>query len=66
MTEEQFKAIQGTFPWTHVIEPSGLGGVIRVLNRHGEEVSLFDMVAFLEVITQKLKPKETPHDSAQG
>ena len=60
MTEEQFKTIQGTFPWTHTIQPSGLGGLVRVLNRHGEEVPIFDMVAVLEVISRKLQPKETP------
>ncbi len=65
MTEEQFKAIQGTFPWTHVVQPSGLGGIVRVINRHGEEVPIFDMVAFLEIITHKLKQREEP-PSAQS
>jgi hypothetical protein len=61
MTEEQFKAIQGTFPWTHTVQPSSLGGIVRVLNRHGEEVPIFDMVAVLEIISRKLQPKETPN-----
>jgi len=60
MTDAQFKAIQGTFPWTHTVQPSGLGGIVRVMNRHNEEVPIFDMVAVLEVVTQKLKPKEAP------
>jgi hypothetical protein len=66
MTEEQFKAIQGTFPWTHTIQPSGLGGIVRVINRHGEEVPIFDMVAVLEIISRKLQPKETPHENPKG
>jgi hypothetical protein len=64
MSDEEFKALQATFPWTHVVHPSGLGGHVRVLNRHGQEVPIFDMIAFLELITRKLEPKESPN--AQG
>ena len=60
MTEEQFKLLQAPFPWTHPIRPSGLGGHVQVLNRFGQEVPMFDMIAFLEMITRKLEAKEAP------
>jgi hypothetical protein len=60
MTDEQFKQLQATFPWTHTVRPSGLGGHVQVINRFGQEVPLFDMIAFLEMITRKLEAKEAP------
>jgi hypothetical protein len=64
MTREQFEALKATMPWTHqVTGHPQVGGLIRVINNRGEEVSIFDMVAFLDVITQKIAtnpPKDTP------
>lgn len=57
MTKEQFDALRSTFPWKHrVIPHPQMGGLIQVINRHGQEVSLMDMVAFLDTITERLKP----------
>ena len=61
MTEEQFKAMQATFPWTTQIQPTGAGGLVRMIDRNGQEVGLFAMTDFLQFITRKL---EKPHETA--
>lgn len=59
MTDEQFKQLQATFPWTTQILPTGAGGLVRMLDRNGQEVALFAMTDFLQFITRKLeKPNE--------
>lgn len=60
MTEEQFKQLQATFPWTTRVIPTGAGGLVQVINRHGQEVPLFTMTDLLEVLTRKLELKEPP------
>ncbi len=64
MTDAEFKKLQGTFPWTERVIPSGMGGLVQVLDRNGEEVPLFAMTAFLAFITRKLEPKEKPNEQA--
>ena len=65
MDETEFKALQATMPWRHVITPAPrghIGGQIRVVNCRGQEVDLITMCRFLEVITNKLaitKPAPT-------
>lgn len=65
MNDAEFKRIQATFPWTERVIPSGLGGVVQVIDRNGEEVPLFTMTAFLHFITKKLEPKEKPDAQRQ-
>lgn len=60
MTDEQFKELQNTFPWTTRIIPSGVGGLVQMINRNNQEVPLFAMTDLLELLTRKLeKPNET-------
>lgn len=64
MTKEQFEALRATFPWKHrVIPHPQAGGLIQVINNRGQEVSLLDMVAFLDTITEKLKPGVPPNEA---
>lgn len=62
MNEEEFKKIQATMPWTHQVVPTTKGGLVQVLDNRGQEVPIFTMINFLEVITRKLarpaQPKE--------
>lgn len=66
MNDAEFKKLQATFPWTERVIPSGLGGLVQVLDRNGEEVSLFAMTAFLSFITRKLQPKEKSDDQPEN
>jgi hypothetical protein len=63
MDEVEFKAIQATMPWRHVVMPFDRGMIgtrIVVLNKHNQEVDLITMCRFLEVITTKLAAKSAP------
>lgn len=60
MTDEQFKQLQATFPWSTRIVPTGAGGLVQMIDRNGHEIPLFAMTDLLEVLTRKLeKPNET-------
>ena len=55
MTKEELAKIQSTFPWREEIyHANGIGGVVRMVNRDGHEVSIFTMTAFLQMITTKM------------
>lgn len=59
MTDEQFKQMQATFPWTTRVIPTGVGGLVQVIDRNNQEVPLFAMTDLLELLTRKLeKPNE--------
>jgi hypothetical protein len=60
MTDEQFKQIQATFPWTTHVFPTGVGGLVQMVDRNGQEVPLFTMTDILQMLTRKLEPKEPP------
>jgi len=61
MTEQQFKELQSTFPWTTEVVPAPVGGLVRMIDRHGQEVPLFAMTDLLQVLTRKLeKANESP------
>jgi hypothetical protein len=57
--QKEFEAIKATFPWTEQIIATGVGGVVRVLDNRGQEVSIFVMTRFLEMITRKLVNQPT-------
>jgi hypothetical protein len=55
MNQKEFDAIKATFPWTEsILQVNGVGGMVRVLDNKGQEVSIFAMTRFLEMITRKL------------
>lgn len=59
MSDEQFKQMQATFPWTTRVVPTGVGGLVQMIDRNGQEVPLFAMTDLLQVLTRKLeKPNE--------
>lgn len=59
MSEEDFKKLQATFPWTTRVLPTGAGGLVQMIDRNGQEVPLFAMTDLLQVLTRKLeKPNE--------
>lgn len=58
MTPERLEAIKATFPWqTHVQNVGNVGGIVKVIDRNGNEVPIFDMTDFLGVVTLKMAPK---------
>jgi len=58
MDQAEFEAIQATFPWTERVITTGVGGLVQVIDRNGNEVPLFTMTRFLMMITNKLAKKE--------
>jgi hypothetical protein len=55
MSDEQFKELQSTFPWTTEVTASGIGGLVRMIDRNGQEVPLFAMTDLLQMLTRKLE-----------
>jgi hypothetical protein len=53
----EFDEVRKTFPWTERIVPTVKGGLVQVIDRNGQEVSIFVMTKFLEMITVKLAPQ---------
>lgn len=66
MDKAEFDALKATFPWTERTIPTKAGGVVQVIDRNGNEVPLFTMTRFLEMITTKLavKPAEENKEAA--
>lgn len=58
MTDEQFKQVQSTFPWTTQVIHTGIGGQVRMIDRNGQEVPLFAMTDFLQFITRHMNRNE--------
>jgi len=57
MTDEEWRKAKETFPWTHEIEVSGLGGIIRLKDKSGKEVPLQTMVMVMERLTLHISKK---------
>lgn len=63
LTADEFNAIRNTFPWRREITRGVPFARVRMLNRFGEEVSLFHMLDILELATVRMTPetqKEAP------
>ena len=58
MDQAEFEKIKATFPWSERTFQTRTGGIVQVIDRNGQEVPLFVMTKFLEMITNKLAPKE--------
>lgn len=54
MDTKEFEALKATFPWREQLIQTSVGGLVRVLDNQGREVSIFAMTRFLEMITHKL------------
>jgi hypothetical protein len=57
MDQVEFEALKATFPWTEQTFITGVGGIIRVIDRNGNEVPIHTMTRFIEMITKKLSTK---------
>ena len=67
MTHEEYEHIKSTFPWTEqVVTVNGMGGLVRVLDNRGNEVSIFAMTKFLGMITRKIAAGANPAAQEQG
>lgn len=57
----RFEALKATMPWQHQVggHPQ-IGGLVRLLNKNGQEVCIFDMMFMLEVLSTKLANQEKP------
>lgn len=63
MTPERLAELKKTFPWTTHVTQRGKSGIVQLIDCNGQEVPLFDMTGFLEVVTLKMATKpatETP------
>jgi|GEM_PF-1940365 len=59
MTEAQFQELKSSMPWRHQSYQTPKGQVIiQVIDNRGQEVPLFTMVDFLEIVTAKMAQKE--------
>lgn len=65
MTDDQYKLLKATMPWTQQVFQSPRGGIVQVVNNKGEEVPMFDMTNFLVFITNKLTQPITAKETAQ-
>jgi hypothetical protein len=54
MNQAEFEKLKATFPWSERVFQSRSGGIVQVIDRHGDEVPLFAMTGFLAMITNKL------------
>lgn len=66
MKAAEFDEVRKTFPWTERIVPTVKGGLVQVIDRNGQEVPIFTMTKFLEMITAKLAPQEEAEKSQEG
>jgi hypothetical protein len=66
MSQVEFEALKLTFPWTSRTLVVGIGGIVQVIDRNGNEVPLFAMTRFLEVITRKLEKKPSSQEEPQA
>lgn len=66
MDQAEFEQIKATFPWTERVFQTRSGGIVQVIDCNGNEVPLFTMTRFLEMITRKLaaKPAEENKEAA--
>ena len=64
MNQEEFDAIKATFPWRDQIVPTTRGGLVRVIDKNGNEVPIFTMTRFLAMITEKLAAKPANKEQA--
>jgi hypothetical protein len=64
MTREELAAAKATFPWTMRSTPTRSGQKIQVIDNAGHEVSLFTMIALLEMVTRKMAFKQGDEQDA--
>ena len=66
MSPVEFEKLKATFPWTERTLPTRSGGLVQVIDANGQEVPIFTMTRFLEMITKKLaaKPAEENKEAA--
>lgn len=65
MNQTEFEKVKATFPWTERAFQTRSGGIVQVIDCNGQEVPLFTMTAFLEMITAKLAPKVVPEQQEE-
>lgn len=59
MTEQELQALKATMPWTQRSYQTPKGQVIfQMIDNRGQEVPLFSMLDFLEIVTTKMAMKE--------
>ncbi len=64
MNQTEFDEVKKTFPWTEQVMLVGPGGLVRLIDVNGNEVPIFKMTKFLELITRKLTVKEAEEGAA--
>lgn len=62
MTNDDFLKLKAGMPWTEHSELHGRQTVIRIFDRHGQEVPLLTVVAFTLYITAHLARTKEKND----
>lgn len=57
MDQAEFDKLKATFPWVERTLQTRNGGLVQVIDANGNEVPLFVMTRFLEMITAKMAAK---------
>lgn len=65
MDQVEFEKLKATFPWTERTLQTRSGGLVQVIDANGQEVPLFTMTRFLEMITAKLASKAAPEQQEE-
>lgn len=57
MNKEELESLKKTFPWTYETYVGKLGGMIRIIDKNGQEVDLGLLVRFVCYVSQLMKAK---------
>lgn len=57
MNKEELESLKKTFPWTYETYVGKLGGMIRIIDKNGQEVDLGLLVRFVCYVSQLMKTK---------
>lgn len=67
MTKEDYEKLRATMPWTERTVHTRTGGLVQIIDNQGQEVPLFTITAFLDMITRMIanKPAQKEAENAQ-
>lgn len=57
MNKEELENLKKTFPWSYETYIGKMGGMIRILDKNGQEVDLGLLVRFVCYISKLMQPK---------
>ena len=57
MNKEELENLKKTFPWSYETYIGKMGGMIRIVDKNGQEVDLGLLVRFVCYISKLMQPK---------